>query len=82
MAITTTVITVPDPNQPMSELTRAEVQQCFQDLAAVVARLDTRRRLLFRRLQAAEQRAAARRMLNDLSPEEIQALRAELLTTP
>jgi hypothetical protein len=82
MPITTVTITVPNPEQPLTELTRAEAQQAFLDLAAVVSRLETRRRALFRRLQAAEQRAAARRILTNLSPEEIQALRAELEATP
>lgn len=82
MPIVTVNITVPDPDQPLTELTRAETQQAFQDLGAVVSRLDTRRRALFKRLQAADQRAAARRILTNMSPEEIQALRAELGSTP
>lgn len=82
MPIATVTITVPDPDQPMTQLTRAEAQQAFQELAVVVSRLDTRRRALFRRMQAAEQRVAARRILSNLSPEEIQALRAELEGAP
>lgn len=82
MPIRTVTLTVPDPDQPMSELTRDEKQQAFVTLGGVVSRLDTRRRALHQLLRAVDQRADARRILSNLTEAQRQALRAELELNP
>jgi hypothetical protein len=78
MAIRTVTYTVPDPEQPLEELTRDEKQQTFKELGDLVSRLDTRRRLLFRILAAVDRRKEARLILDRTSPEVHDALRVEL----
>ena len=78
MAIKTVTLTVPDPDQPLSELTPAEKLQAFQDLGDVVGRLDTRRRALHIVLTAAAQRNKAKQLIEQLSPELRQAMKTEL----
>lgn len=78
MTIKTVTLALPDPDQPLSELTRDEKADAFKQLAAVVSRLDTRRRALYRLLAAADQRAKARQILDRLTPEVQEALKVEL----
>lgn len=78
MAIRTVTLTVPDPDQPLSELTAAEKLQTFQELATVAALLDTRRRALHIVLTAAAQRDKAKQIIDQLSPELRQAMKTEL----
>lgn len=78
MPIKTVTLTVPDPDQPLSELTKEEMLAAFKDQAAVVSRLDTHRRKLHARLEAQDQRTKARSMLDRLSAQEQEALKIEL----
>lgn len=78
MPIQLLAMSVPDPAQAPTELTLQEQQDAFVALGNAVSTLDTYRRTLNKLLQADDMRQQARRILDNLDADQVQALRLEL----